>query len=1419
MVKEDILWLKLTGMPKGKSDLGEYPFKLLCHIAKARAEGITSSKLAKDTKQDSRSITGRLNLLIKLGLIKKYPIISNGSWTYISVYRKFTWVHRNSSKKPATNGNKEKGGPKSKLLDKKLIRRKIVESCKLAPNGIRFFLDMVEEFSVDRVRLVNLFRRLTDEGYIEQLIMCREDAPARKFICAKFVKDLPLSDDPDEEENDEDEEGDYAEDDESEGMDVPGENVLPSDLSEMQQVSLTDSSRRISQLANHTFNMIYTLSHQIFHLVNASASAGVPGGVVLNELTGRGYFRVIGRELDLLAGNLSSKDLKKYTDTPIGHLLVVRGVDFSARIKYYRYFSNTGYAAFSGISPNPIWGGFFQGERKYDTLAAMEKARYTPLPGRANIITENGRSEVVFYGGIVAARKKGIELPIPDIQPSTGKKRGRPRKNAASSTPSKKRKTNNTQDGDSMVENVEEVSVANSGKPDSQGDASFSTEVGNLVATSETQDSQHTPSQEVSGSNHGTLAPETAIAALQNAGSWSEQISQNDSLALVDPLIQQTRPKSPDKETDVTIESSQDLPPPPEFKPINLMETKPMISEISEISEDVEMIDNAPSTVPAIVSSTPSSKEKRTLSRWKPPPKTKAFDFGDQKRNKRVLDVLDSFNGVYEHGVEFLRVYNERYREENNSTMDKKTYDKCIRALTDEDEVRVIRITFPHMSRQGSIHITKSLVLRADIANDDYRVTDAKTRLRESLENQKRRPPHSITRKSESGNFMVVTDKYKDLIQKSSNRHLKITTRLRETAATDRLKKADKALRSSRVRGPRRIKEKGDGNLAIDMDEADIDIDEMDVDIDTRLSSNKESRKRRSKKKSGSDASHDDIPAKHSGKRKKRSQNLDLPEGEDPLVMRTPNTSMKIIRTSLKRRSQIFNPVARSLELDKSVREGEFSRPNVSRVGQGRLKLNLIVKDMGIFYRVIIICRAFTDAKYLKFDWVQITRELKYWYPEVTEDEAKRIWSRGRTKLGGMKFIENLTESWIKIFERGYANGEIKLMDPDDLDIPYLVDYWVQQSPMLKDPDGSPMLYESREEFEKEYIVVPQKYTSNHDAVLSIGKSMAAMDDMLANWAMAAPRTKTEAGQSYNEDVAKAKTSIKALIATPEQQYDAAVARDLLLQYSDNTINRAMKELDAEKSIIYVARDVQKVRPGRNFMFSDKFMSSITLRVEQNFMYSVSKFYETLRSTFGQNKGLLFSGYIKDHAIPCVVDLISTNQADVVCIKSQTKTDDSTSSRRKGSTIGNRRINYSKHDFDLVMRSHVDPESSSASSSLESYQASTQYGPENPRPSSITRISRPHISYPMGAPGEYIWIGVKGLLSFPIFERLVFWIIMHLTNHPGDIAENIWSILDPVLSLNEVRVLLKWLQDRRIVKPTPCNGFKLLGGWYFNTFN
>lgn len=1447
---DEELFLKLTGVPRSRSDLGEFPFKLLCRIAQSRSEGIISAQLAKDTGQDARSMTGRLNLLIQLGLIKKYPIIAKGSWTYVSVYKKFTWVNRD---KGNITNNKKRATGKDINVDKSLIRRNIMDLLKLSPKGIRLYLDIAEELKVNRRVLSSFLKKLEKEGYIEQLFIFHQDAPHRKFLCSKFLKDLPANDDPDYD-DDESDECDEAEIENKATADGGNDDSLmvsdtsrPDDIASMQQLSVsvhsnTNQSISDSQSKNSSnircYNTVYSLQNQIYQLIQQSGATGMPGSEVLHKLTGKGFTRVVTKELADIAGTLPAKSFAKYVNTPLGNLLTIKGVDFASRVKFYRYFTYVAYSAMNNIPAKDIWGNFFQPEKRFRSLAFMEKERYTPLPGRLPIrgLAKDIPEASSEIQALIPAKKPAHVVETEAKISNSTKKRGRPPK-SRKRTVVKKRKVDNPEN---TIENINEVAETAS-PSEIQEDTSFQLSHSDSISST-LSIAQRAMNQLSLPTNHNSNARQSRLDGFLNSASpppYNSQINATttaraEDLMLVDPLIQssQTEFLQSDSSEFLNVDSFMHAFSSPNDSATahssNLLQVEDTLQEPSnnlKVSETEEHSlipppDQEKENAVTIATELPDSEaqtqsqnqnqEQVQVQETEEQRKVSAEDDDEDAENitlssdsfsliqirriNQAIDLLKSRGGICESGTTFTKKFNEKYNSINKSDMDRKTSISLINTMVQNGKVRIIDLSEQIQNPQRLI--ATQLIVLPEISDNDPALVEAKKKLiNEAGIPSKKSTAYEGVKVSNETTFNVVTPKYKMLLELSSKRYrnffipksdkarsakrlneadsrlLKITRKPRSKKSVDKPDKSDKAERHERSQKSSRTKNvpilpKSSDSLSEIQKESTPDSNRVNPVDPIHLLDEDIARKLR----------------RHSSRVTVKSRELN-----DSLLSKSRETPSKTCydnNTPINRRSGIFTHTS-------------FSSIN----------------SIDIFVRVVLIIRSFSETKGSQYDWAHITRELNHWFPDATSDQVRRFWTRVRSKIGGAKALNALMDYWSTLFETAYLNRKIKRMELDNLDIPYLVKYWTKVQPSLYDAHISPELYLNAEQYESDYILEAEEYKGYEKFdVMFRNRSMVIVADTLGSIAMSTPKT-IPPGDSYfdevDPEVESIKSLVKAIIAAPEAQYDEQKAAALLKKVSEkdngtSSLNKAMKSLDSENAIVYVPRDVSKVQPGRNYMFADKFMGVISLRIEPTFFLDATKLRDLLLSSFQENTGYKASKSISDGEMLCLLDLVCSShknlELEVVDIRKGEHLLGSQSST-KPTNAGNRFVDKSKYEAEIIVKSKVDVS-------------------EN----NFMKLLHRHVAPPIGEPGQYIWSGIGNGLSFPIFERLVVWILLYMVLRPGTSTDRIYHAIKPVLSKTEVNVLARWLIDSRIVEqftgtPNGRQGLRLRHGWYHNIFN
>ncbi|KAK9456166.1 hypothetical protein V1511DRAFT_496726 [Dipodascopsis uninucleata] len=449
-VSEDILWRTLTGFSQQDTKLGKYPFALLCAITRAREEGLTAIDAARITNQDPRSLFSRVNVLIGLDLIKKYPIIlKKVGKTTLLVNSRF--VNRTNSERQ----QESKASSSSRDMSSSKIRQEIISTLKASTNGIRQRADLrqklgmsADKFSVKR--FMRCLRSLEEIGCIRRVLVIRSsDASGKKYDCVQYVKDFPEKAEKRLDDSFNDVADEYEIKSDPDEVKDDDDDKLVSDAEDGDDNFEIREDDKIQQLEevvtqNPTFNRYFPFENQIYDVTNSRAEKGV-SSMELNRLcAGINFSRILYSTLSKLSSSAGSPELKTSQPRNLGHYALVRGSDNSARVNYYRYFTLPNYRSFMGQTGDENWGLFSDIKSqnsiidKDSLLRKAQKTRILPLIGIGE--KEDGTKIPVWHGmgsagssinQNVTERSTPTSLMVETSgQPSVQRKRGRPRKDA-----------------------------------------------------------------------------------------------------------------------------------------------------------------------------------------------------------------------------------------------------------------------------------------------------------------------------------------------------------------------------------------------------------------------------------------------------------------------------------------------------------------------------------------------------------------------------------------------------------------------------------------------------------------------------------------------------------------------------------------------------------------------------------------------------------------------------------------------------------------------------------------------------------------------------------------------------------------------------------------------------------------------------
>jgi hypothetical protein len=1201
--------------------------------------------------------------------VQRYPVVHGGMSTHLTVYKKFIDANRCGA-----NPRGEVG------IDIGQLRKRIVNAVKAAQNGLRQHDDLKMELGFDKQRRAHVIfattvRKLEAQGYVKRVVVCKTGKREEHFRCIKFIQDLPDDDD----KNDA---SDISDDDMfdeiSEELDKSTEPVSSSAAGKTDTTADFDASDMIKieedgfQAINHQhvlFNLFYPLENQIYDAVSAGGVQGLPAMDLCRRIVGVNYSRNFSRVLDFLvdrptgkSGNKGRKVRAREVPPSLVYLVLVRGIDFSARMKFYRYFTQVSYSAYADKLPDEQWGAFqkldLAGASK--SLAVLDTKCYSALPGLAEVRQDENRNFIpLFFGdkGKVSSESVVVvSAPRPEAV-STGKKRGRPRKRPL---------------------DEREAAKAN---------GSFSTAALSDAAATPTQKR----ARKSGGAKMSKEPPKETVDDVNEAKRTAQ------ALEIVTPQIKD------DIAADV-VSSAIDVTGP-------LMNVEAATTNVLVSSEVMTPVIPAPPIEPALVGvEAPAASERieaseparqaagyDSVNRELRLPRPESLSFAAQKRQSQILSLLEANDGMLEGGVSLVKLLVQMYAHKDGSSIDRKTVERSVSALVESRKVNQIHVTIPSVR---GIHITKYIILSLDIDPSSSEVEELK---RKVIEGIKRKPGLPL---NEPEQVSIEENDFRYYFKNKASPMSNAAKRL----ARETLKQ------SERQPSAKRIKTEPSKPVAL-------------------------------------------VPKRDPTVAKFASTSLYRPAAHGmPSTGVISSFSTHTIPTKITRKG-----VVRELDTQETKERRRRSR----RAGY---------VDADKFYRVVVITRSIFSSSQGIINWDKVTEAL----PGLSSEFAKAKWPKIRDMYGGVKQLGPATQLWESLFLKSYESGELPTVENDNYDIAFYADFWKAHEQHLNE-SGVPWLYANRADFEAEYRLCGLEEVVEPLEAVYGPISMVKTDEIMVNTPFGYS-IKDDLPQATRPELTAAKQAIKAIIATEKAPYDPDMAREVLVQVTD-TLKAAVSELEAEKAIVYVPRDKEKVMPGRNYIFSDKLTSVLQLRIGDDVFDRATAFENDLVSTIRSSKGMIMSRFAKDSSLISILDFICYRMVDLVRVN-----------MTKGKLIvgyRSRAIDKDKLDFDIVLRN--------------------QQGSEE-----MTEMHRPDVPLPLGEPCGNVWTNTQGELNKDIWLKVVRNILMMVALRPGITAAVIYRKMAILLTYEEVFQVLAWLCLRGCLRNGDCGGYWIEPRWYSN---
>ena len=318
-------------------------------------------------------------------------------------------------------------------------------------------------------------------------------------------------------------------------------------------------------------------------------------------------------------------------------------------------------------------------------------------------------------------------------------------------------------------------------------------------------------------------------------------------------------------------------------------------------------------------------------------------------------------------------------------------------------------------------------------------------------------------------------------------------------------------------------------------------------------------------------------------------------------------------------------------EVELAPRMAQFSRA-VDGTMSSREEARLLV--------AVIVVMTLTGGVEKSIDWALVAGL----FPRYAAHHLRKVWAR---MLRDQKArILALAPEFQEAFLAAYEAGEVPKIDYDrlvDYDWAKVID-WAEKKVSTKGHRKDIVLPSSRKEFKKLYDLkikdngidkTRESFFNPSSATYKRMEIVAAIAHTLP--AQAQPSVKS-ADDIEIDDFTLARSWIRALVFTPEEDYDKEVAHEKLLDLGDDLVQEAKQALVEDKVIRH--QNSGRAAPGRVFEPTEVFHSSLRHHItEKQFVQAVA-FKRFLDAEFASGKEFVRSDYLANEGtVLCVTNL------------------------------------------------------------------------------------------------------------------------------------------------------------------------------------
>ncbi|EMR10374.1 hypothetical protein PNEG_01625 [Pneumocystis murina B123] len=457
--------------------------------------------------------------------------------------------------------------------------------------------------------------------------------------------------------------------------------------------------------------------------------------------------------------------------------------------------------------------------------------------------------------------------------------------------------------------------------------------------------------------------------------------------------------------------------------------------------------------------------------------------------------------------------------------------------------------------------------------------------------------------------------------------------------------------------------------------------------------------------------------------------------------------------------ADIFPFIGKHRFLSKNNLDDRFNEINdyqrICKNAPIRRKNNFTLNDDDILVRAIFLSKWAYGGNSGFIDWELIKKVL----PHYSEAEIKSRFSTLRSK----NYIKEIGNFFASFWESHYQNAiENEILSPispvsNYSDILTLVEY-SKTLDILENYDNIE-LPDTIEEITANYIIKNVNKTNDirhnfFDASLSLN----AREIILYETAFSYSDT-----DNFFQNQDEIKSIIKSILITPEENYDSEVAKKLLESYEEDHIESVLQELIQEKLIVRSKSELNRILPGRNYRFSDKFLLTFKTCFPDFLFSQAVEFYTQITQEFQKNNTVTLSEFINSGSMACVLDLVAHNY---VTLSIENVLDVFSSHIHHYNTQ-----NWEDYIIDFSVVAQLKDISYISLDKSIKYESSLK---------------------------NYVWVDISGNILKSVYDQYLQTILSLIIQRPGINLSELACILHPAVDIQEIKIIISSLMPKII---------------------